>query len=144
MSIGEMIMDFWYDTPEFRRIVARAIYTMGVSRYGQVPLSPEMRDKIATSRFVKPLSRMPVVAIRTILKTLDRRNVSWTGPLAGWLNHNYFSPQGSNEVWGNMELLEVLRVHANISGFYIHNMKTKLGDHCLNNWFKWATKRNYL
>lgn len=144
MSIGEMIMDFWYDTPELRHIVSRAIYTMGVSRYGRVPHTPEMRDKIATSRFIKPLSRMPVVAIRIILKTLARRNVSWSGPLRGWLNHNYFSPQGEHEAWGNMELLEVLRVHANISGFYIYSMKTGNGDHCLNNWFKWAKRRNYL
>ncbi len=146
MSLGEMIMDFWHDTPEFRRIVARAVYTMGVSGYGRTPISPELRDKIVNSRFVNPLSRMPTVAIRIVLKTLARRKVSWTGSLIRWLNQNYlyFSPEIEQEAWGHMELLEVLRIHANISGFYIRSMKTKKGDHCLNNWFKWAIKRNYL
>jgi len=137
-------MDFWYGTPEFERTVSRAIYTMGVSRYGRVPHTPEKRDRIATSRFVKPLARMPMVAIRIILDKLSKRGVSWEAPLMDWLRYHDGDPEEEQDAWGHMELLEMLRIHANISGFYIRNMKTKKGDHCLRNWYKWAKKRNYL
>lgn len=144
MSIGANIMDFWYDTPEFKNILERALYTMGVSRTGRRPLSPEMLNKIVASRFVKQVVRIPCVTIRMILRDLYQNDVEWTAPLMEWLHYRHGDPRKEQDAWGHMELLEILRVHANMNGFYIRNMKTKKGDHCLRNWYKWAKRRGYL
>ena len=137
-------MDFWYDTPEFMKIVRRAVYTMGVSRYGRHPMSPERRDRIVASRFVKQAVRMPCVVIRMILRDLYERDVDWNYPLMEWLKYNHGDPRDEQEAWGHMELLEVLRVHANMNGVYIYNMKERNGDHCLRRWIVWAERRGYL